>query len=356
MSQRPENRPDAEREDPLLQRYREANEHDPARPQPALRAAVLTHARAQIPAMPLKLPQTAPANDSRWQWRALGSLAVMGLVGLLVMQFDRGTAEEKALALGDAQAPRESAAAPSSTAKPVPAPPAPQATGDSADAARASPAPAPASSSAEPVQPEPDPAPPRQTTRAAPMAKAEPMAPAEKPEAIAAAPGLQSMQDMVSIDKAQAPEAMARAEQAAAFGAPDNALPDHASAPALRERADNGLGPARQAPDPSFSTDGQAGAARGATLAGLPPLHAAAASGQLSAVRSLLAQGVDVNARDSQGRTALMWAAMGHHQNVWNVLMNAGANPALRDGAGQSASDLALREGHADWLTPGPKP
>jgi hypothetical protein len=270
------------------------------------------------------------------------------------MQFDRGTAEEKALALGDAQAPRESAAAPSSTAKPVPAPPAPQATGDSADAAQASPAPAPASGSAEPAQPEP--APPRPNTRAAPMAKAEPMAPAEKPEAIAAAPGLQSMQDMVSIDKAQAPEAMARAEQAAAFGAPDNALPDHASAPALRERADNGLGPARQAPDPSFSTDGQAGAARGATLAGLPPLHAAAASGQLSAVRSLLAQGVDVNARDSQGRTALMWAAMGHHQNVWNVLMNAGANPALRDGAGQSASDLALREGHADWLTPGPKP
>ncbi len=80
-------------DDALLQRYREANELDTARPGAALRENVLAHARA-VAASRLETPPPnarPAANDSAWTWRALGSLAVIGLVGLLVLQFDRGT-------------------------------------------------------------------------------------------------------------------------------------------------------------------------------------------------------------------------------------------------------------------------
>ena len=71
-------------DDALLQRYREANELDTARPGAALRENVLAHARA-VAASRLETPPSnarPAANDSVWTWRALGSLAVIGLVGL----------------------------------------------------------------------------------------------------------------------------------------------------------------------------------------------------------------------------------------------------------------------------------
>ena len=91
--------------DPLLQRYHEANALDPARPDPALRERVLAQAReqaalnARAPAVP---PRPEAANDRIWTLRALGSLAVLGLVGLLALQFDRSPPEEREVALGNA--------------------------------------------------------------------------------------------------------------------------------------------------------------------------------------------------------------------------------------------------------------
>jgi hypothetical protein len=89
-------------DDLLLQRYREANALDDARPGAALRKQVLAHARsvaqARTPAAPVLKP--GAANDSVWTWKAFGGLAVLGLVGLLVLQFDRGTPEEREAALG----------------------------------------------------------------------------------------------------------------------------------------------------------------------------------------------------------------------------------------------------------------
>lgn len=86
-------------DDDLLQRYREANEHDPTRPGPALRENVLAQARTAA-------TQTRPAaNDTAWRWRALGGLAVLGLATLGVLQFDRGEPEEREVALGEATAP-----------------------------------------------------------------------------------------------------------------------------------------------------------------------------------------------------------------------------------------------------------
>ncbi len=55
---------------------------------------------------------TAPAaNQSRWKISALASLALAGLTGLLVLQFDRGTDEEKDLAFGQPSASAPPAAA-----------------------------------------------------------------------------------------------------------------------------------------------------------------------------------------------------------------------------------------------------
>jgi ankyrin repeat protein len=57
-----------------------------------------------------------------------------------------------------------------------------------------------------------------------------------------------------------------------------------------------------------------------------------------------------VNARDSQGRTPLMLAAMGGARQLVVVLMAAGADATLRDPSGRTAADLALQAGHTDWL------
>ena len=150
-------------EDRLLRRYHEANALDDARPGPALREAVLAHARsvaaAQKDGASSKGRQPA-SNDPSWTLRALGSLAVLGLVGLLVLQFDRGSPEEREAAFGAPPAPaavrpapaaatdsrpagvpaagptdsREEAAAPSLKTLPAP-PPVPDAAREAAAAA-----------------------------------------------------------------------------------------------------------------------------------------------------------------------------------------------------------------------------
>ena len=99
-------------QDELLQRYREANAHDPARPDPALREKVLAEARTAAAQARETPGHTKPqaANDSAWRWRAFGGLAVLGLATLVVLQFDGGTPEEREIALGEAQAPSRAAA------------------------------------------------------------------------------------------------------------------------------------------------------------------------------------------------------------------------------------------------------
>ncbi|HSE32106.1 MAG TPA: ankyrin repeat domain-containing protein [Pyrinomonadaceae bacterium] len=57
------------------------------------------------------------------------------------------------------------------------------------------------------------------------------------------------------------------------------------------------------------------------------PLMRAAEHGRLKDVRSLLAAGVDVNARLGNGETALMFAASEDHLEIVKALLGAGANP-----------------------------
>ena len=60
-------------------------------------------------------------------------------------------------------------------------------------------------------------------------------------------------------------------------------------------------------------------------------LHAAAAKGDMTAVRELLRQKIDLDARDDHGRTALHVAAHGSHLAIIEELARAGADMKAKD-------------------------
>jgi len=67
------------------------------------------------------------------------------------------------------------------------------------------------------------------------------------------------------------------------------------------------------------------------------PAGSAAEAARLDAVRRALEGGVDVDAADAEGRTALMMAAFEGHTEVVRLMLEHGASPDLRDGAGRTA-------------------
>jgi len=66
-------------------------------------------------------------------------------------------------------------------------------------------------------------------------------------------------------------------------------------------------------------------------------------------IRYLVDQGVDINAIDTLGRTALMIAAEANHVDDVKVLLAAGADPMIRDRRGRAAADIA-HEHHFESL------
>lgn len=71
----------------------------------------------------------------------------------------------------------------------------------------------------------------------------------------------------------------------------------------------------------------------------------ASRAGRLDEVKSLIAAGAEVNARDEVGWTALIWAAMQGDLPVAQALIAAGAEVNATDREGQTAVDLALAHG-----------
>lgn len=71
----------------------------------------------------------------------------------------------------------------------------------------------------------------------------------------------------------------------------------------------------------------------------------AVTSGDESTVSELLANGADVNETTNGGQTALILAVIFGHTNLVRLLMNAGANPQLRDNLGLNAIEWAQRRG-----------
>lgn len=77
-------------------------------------------------------------------------------------------------------------------------------------------------------------------------------------------------------------------------------------------------------------------------------LFDAAINGQAVAVRALLEKGADVNAKDSDGATALILAAYYGYADVVKVLIEKGADLNVKDRAGQTALDKAEAKHKSD--------
>jgi ankyrin repeat protein len=73
-------------------------------------------------------------------------------------------------------------------------------------------------------------------------------------------------------------------------------------------------------------------------------LRAAAADGRTADIRALLAKGAPVDAPDANGDTALMKAVRSDHAGAAALLRRRGADPDLRNRAGESARDLAAEK------------
>lgn len=73
----------------------------------------------------------------------------------------------------------------------------------------------------------------------------------------------------------------------------------------------------------------------------------AATSGDVEAARALLQSGVDINAKDRYGQTALMLAAHGGHEALVETLIEHGADLNVSAKYQLSALMLAVLAGHA---------
>ena len=81
---------------------------------------------------------------------------------------------------------------------------------------------------------------------------------------------------------------------------------------------------------------------------GWTPLHYAASAGQLSVVQWLLEQSAYIDAASENGTTPLMLAARQKHTTVAQALVKEGADPSLRNQAGLTAADYFARNGEPE--------
>lgn len=309
-------------DDELTRRYHEANAQDMSRPGAQVRLRVQEHARAVLEAQKQATPPTPPvanreaANQPRWKISMLASIALAGLTGLLVLQFDRGTQEEKDIAFGQPGA---------STSAPAPAPaPASKA------ALERSAVPVP-----KPLPAVPEPAREQQESRKAVSIDAEP----------AAAPGVGSANR--SRDASAARESGAAAPSAfpasppatmnAAPAAPPRVMmapapPAAAPAPQSQKRAESLATPRALSPAQNF-------------VDSLPSLQQAARNGNSLDIARIVLQGTPIDGADEAGRTPLMLAVINGHEAAVRQLLNLGANRALGDREGLTALDHARRLG-----------
>lgn len=347
--------------DELLLRYRQASAQDTSRPAERVRAAVRAHALAvvaahrQDPAAPAARRDVA-ANQSRWKMSALASVALVGLTGLLLLQFDRGTPAEKELVQGSAVVDASPApqALPPATSFPatvdksqgaLPAARAPEpesrlrvdpsrgSVRSKSDPPGATTAPA---ARDEPVQPMPS-SPGAGTPPALAVAnEAVPAAPAAKLADKVAAPVLPS--GRVEADDAAvlapAPPArvtpgargtMAQEKSGPMPGARGTMAQEQSGAsaqPALRQRDGE-----RMARDPTVA------------------LRDIARAGDVSPLAQLIGRGAALDGADEAGQTPLMLAVINGHTEMVRRLLAAGANPLLQDRDHMTALAHARRLG-----------
>lgn len=338
--------------DELLERYADAVAQDPRRPSDHVRNAARAHAQmlrdqaALVPRVEVVTPTKPAANQPQWTVSLVASLAVVGLAGLLYVQIDRGTAEDRDAALGTG-ARNETVAAPPAAPPPAAASPAPAARVDAV--------------------------PPDQTSArgnaTGVVAKATP--PTTAPRNVPLAPAKELAPSMSTADQAPPPVQLqpeARAAAAKTYSAPVADADTVANTGASRDtkrntsNAESALRPA-----PSAAMAPAAPPAPAATAMAAPPaaqLRArdaavapaaaqfldAVRTGQLEAVQKLLAQGVAINTRDDQGNTALMLAVRHQQVPVARKLLDWGADASLLNQEGKTALQIANQLGLADMV------
>ena len=74
----------------------------------------------------------------------------------------------------------------------------------------------------------------------------------------------------------------------------------------------------------------------------VPPIYLAAKEGNLKAVRSLIAEGRDVNATNASGRSALMSAVFFRNRGIVRELLIEGVNVDSADAQGRTALMIAV--------------
>jgi len=137
---------------------------------------------------------------------------------------------------------------------------------------------------------------------------------------------------------------------ASAPTAPPPAAP--ASAPRVSAAPPASAGPPASAADAVASAAPKTSAARAAAPPALSAqivpqetLQQAADRGELAALRRLLGANADIDARDSQGRTALMHAVLHGQERAVELLLAAGASPVVADTDGTTPLQAAEAAG-----------
>ncbi|MDP2204769.1 MAG: ankyrin repeat domain-containing protein [Alphaproteobacteria bacterium] len=80
------------------------------------------------------------------------------------------------------------------------------------------------------------------------------------------------------------------------------------------------------------------------------PLHRAAEQGRADLIETLVLQGLDLNARDSDGKTPLHLATAHDHLDAMRKLVSLGANPVQRDNDIVTPLHIAAERGHLPAL------
>jgi hypothetical protein len=327
--------------------------------------SVASHAMNERAGGPLDT-QKPSANDSQWKIRALATVAIFGLTSLLLLQWDRGTPQEKEVAFSTARPP---VAAPVPAAAPV-----------------AEPAPAAATATTSPERPAV--ATTHAPTAATPTAKSDTSTKAARPSAQQTAPKAAQQparagaspspfpaetetqrpsgvapppptKDAATTTESAATGATAlpvpapsavpsvAAPPAAAAAAPPAPAPAARAAPAAKAPSYGAAQSARRedAPeatgrlqrpesvdDKSSMADTSAAPASGAASPNLA-LFAAIRSADAAAVQQALASGADKNAK-SNGTPAITLCVQSGKLNLVQLLAGAGADVNAPDAQG----------------------
>jgi ankyrin repeat protein len=81
------------------------------------------------------------------------------------------------------------------------------------------------------------------------------------------------------------------------------------------------------------------------------PLHAAAAQGKTEVVSFLLDKGAPINTKDFYGRTPLILAIERGHSETALLLLKKGAHIGAKDRAGETALQVALKKGNSQIIS-----